>query len=80
MPKKDPDSKMVLITVHVPKKILDTIDSLVKEGILPNRSEAIRMAIIMMLERTMFKNPEALPKKEEDPIEKELRNLILKGR
>jgi len=80
MPKKDPDSKMVLITVHVPKKILDTIDSLVKEGILPNRSEAIRMAIIMMLERAMFKNPEALPKKEEDPIEKELRNLILKGR
>ena len=80
MPKKDPDSKMVLITVHVPKKILDTIDSLVKEGILPNRSEAIRMAIMMMLERTMFKNPEALPEKEEDPIEKELKNLILKGR
>jgi len=80
MPKKDPDSKMVLISVHIPKRILDTVDDLVRQGILPNRSEAIRMAIIMMLERTMFKNPEALPKKEEDPIEKELKNLILKGR
>jgi Arc/MetJ-type ribon-helix-helix transcriptional regulator len=80
MPRKDPNSKLVLISVHIPKRILDTVDDLVRQGILPNRSEAIRMAIIMMLERAMFKNPEALPKKEEDPIEKEFKNLILKGR
>ena len=37
--------KMVLISVHVPKQMLDELDRLVQEGKFPNRSEAIRVAI-----------------------------------
>jgi len=37
--------KMVLISVHIPKQMLDELDKLVQEGRFPNRSEAIRVAI-----------------------------------
>lgn len=36
---------MVLISVHLPKQILDELDNLVQQGIFPSRSEAIRVAI-----------------------------------
>ncbi len=36
---------MVLISVHIPKQMLDELDKLVQEGRFPNRSEAIRVAI-----------------------------------
>jgi hypothetical protein len=80
MPAKNGD-KMVLISVHVPKRVLETIDSLVREGILPNRSEAIRMALLMLLEWKLFsKSPDIMTKTSVDPIEQEFRNLIVKGR
>lgn len=37
--------KMVLISFHLPKSMLDELDELVKMGKFPNRSEAIRVAI-----------------------------------
>ena len=80
MPAKNGE-KMVLISVHVPKRILEAIDGLVKKGILPNRSEAIRMALLMLLELKLFsKGPDVMPKTSVDPIEQEFRNLIVKGR
>jgi len=36
---------MKLITVHIPEKFLEALDSLVAEGRYPNRSEIIRIAI-----------------------------------
>jgi len=80
MPAKNGE-KMVLISVHVPKRILEAVDGLVKEGILPNRSEAIRMALLILLELKLFsKGPDVMPKTNIDPIEQEFRNLIVKGR
>jgi len=87
MPKKEA-SKMVLISVHIPKRILDAVDRLVREGIVPNRSEAIRMAILMLLERHIFRQgPSVLPKSDtaepessRNPEEEAFRALILKGR
>jgi len=80
MPMKDGDN-MVLISVHVPKRVLNTIDDLVKEGIFPNRSEAIRMALLLLLEWKLFsRGPEVLPKKEEDPTDKAFRAFLVQGR
>jgi len=36
---------MVLISVHIPVQMLQELDSLVKTGAYPSRSEAIRIAI-----------------------------------
>jgi len=36
---------MVLISVHLPVQMLRELDSLVKTGAYPSRSEAIRVAI-----------------------------------
>jgi len=41
--------KMELISFHLPKPLLDMIDDLVRRGIYPNRSEAIRDAIRLLL-------------------------------
>lgn len=50
MPKILTDKKMTLITLHLPKPLLDKIDELVKSHVFPSRSEAIRFAIIKMLQ------------------------------
>jgi len=44
-------TRMVLISVHIPKQMLDELDELVREGRFPNRSEAIRTAIRDLLLR-----------------------------
>jgi len=44
--KKEP---MELISVHLPKAMLVALDNLVKKGIYPNRSEAIRDALAKLL-------------------------------
>ena len=36
---------MVLISVHLPAQMLQELDDLVKTGVYPSRSEAIRVAI-----------------------------------
>ena len=51
MPKTKASEKMVLISVHIPKQLLEELDELVKRGIYPSRSEAIRIAIRDLLLR-----------------------------
>jgi Arc/MetJ-type ribon-helix-helix transcriptional regulator len=51
--------KMVLISVHIPKLLLDIIDDLVRQGVYPSRSEAIRDAIRLLLQH--FRDHEAQP-------------------
>jgi len=45
MPKTLGGKRMVLISVHIPVQMLQELDSLVKTGAYPSRSEAIRIAI-----------------------------------
>ena len=81
MPRSITNRKMVLISVHVPKKLLDAIDELIYQGLIPNRSEAIRMALILFLERALLKQSPKKPQKEDiDPEEEAFRALVLKGR
>ena len=40
---------MELVSVHLPMAMLSTLDNLVKKGIYPNRSEAIRDALAKLL-------------------------------
>ena len=51
MPKTKRQEKMVLISVHIPKQMLEELDELVKKGTFPSRSEAIRIAIRDLLYR-----------------------------
>jgi len=51
MPKTKAKEKMVLISVHIPKQMLEELDELVKRGTFPSRSEAIRIAIRDLLLR-----------------------------
>jgi Arc/MetJ-type ribon-helix-helix transcriptional regulator len=48
--KKQKREKMILVSFHIPKPLLDIIDGLVRQGVYPNRSEAIRDAIRLLLE------------------------------
>ena len=45
MPRKNAQNNMALISVHVPSQMLKELDELVKRGVFPSRSEAIRVAI-----------------------------------
>mgnify|MGYP001773171010 CR=1 FL=1 len=60
MPKTKSKEKMVLISVHLPKQMLSELDDLVKRGVFPSRSEAIRIAIrdLMMREDAKSKQGE----------------------
>ena len=48
--KKEKREKMVLISLHVPKYYVEVIDDLVRQGVYPSRSEAIRDAIRQLLD------------------------------
>jgi len=37
--------KMVLISFHIPKSYVEVLDELVRRGVYPSRSEAIRAAL-----------------------------------
>ena len=49
MPRKR--ERMILISVHIPKQMLNDLDNLVAHGLFPSRSEAIRIAIKDMLHK-----------------------------
>jgi len=51
MPRKAPNEKMVLISVHIPREMLEELDEFVRQGLFPSRSEAIRVAIRDLLYR-----------------------------
>ena len=42
MPKRE---KMALISFHLPQEMLQQLEELVRRGLFPNRSEAVRAAI-----------------------------------
>jgi Arc/MetJ-type ribon-helix-helix transcriptional regulator len=52
--KKEKREKMILISVHIPSALLQIVDNLVKQGVYPSRSEAIRDAIRQLLERYFY--------------------------
>lgn len=43
--------KMVLISFRLPNALLEELDRLVEQGVYKNRSEAVRTAVEIMLER-----------------------------
>jgi len=49
MPKKRCDEKMELISVHLPKEVLNRIDELVRQGRYGSRAEFIRLACQLLL-------------------------------
>jgi len=49
MPRGKGMNKMELVSMHIQKQALEEIDELVKQGIFPSRSEAIRYAIRKLL-------------------------------
>jgi len=51
MPKSKAKEKMILISVHIPKQMLEELDELVRKGVFPSRSEAVRIAIRDLLLR-----------------------------
>lgn len=44
-------------TVKLPEALLKGLDELVKEGVYPNRSDAIRSAVRDLLRRELWKTP-----------------------
>ena len=56
MPRTKSKEKMILISVHIPKQMLDELDELVQKGVFPSRSEAIRVAIRDLLLREKLKS------------------------
>jgi len=51
MPRTKAQEKMVLLSVHLPKQLLEELDRLVAEGLFPSRSEAIRTAVWELIRR-----------------------------
>lgn len=43
--------KMILISFHVPRSYVETLDDLVKMGLYPSRSEAVRAALRELLSK-----------------------------
>jgi len=56
MPKTKSKERMALISVHLPKQMLEELDELVSQGVFPSRSEAIRIAIRDLLYRENSRN------------------------
>jgi len=48
-------TKMKIISVQIPQGLLNAIDTLVKRGAYPNRSEAIREAIRELIKKEIYK-------------------------
>jgi len=59
--------RMILVSFHIPRQMLRELDELVKRGIFPSRSEAIRVAIRNLIEKE---------KQRRDTVEK-YRELII---
>ena len=53
--------KMILISVHLPRQLLAELDELVKQGIFPSRSEAIRIAIRDLIMREGERKKDEVP-------------------
>jgi Arc/MetJ-type ribon-helix-helix transcriptional regulator len=51
MPRTKSEEKMILLSFHLQKKMLDDLDELVRSGAFSSRSEAIRVAIRDLINR-----------------------------
>ena len=69
--------RTILISVHIPKQMLEELDELVREGRFPNRSEAIRAAIRDLLIRERMRKKEG--EREKDMLDV-VRDVIVPGR
>jgi len=70
MPKTKAKEKMVLISVHLPRQMINELDEMVRQGKFPSRSEAIRVAV-----RDLIYREDSLRQRE-----LELERLIIPGR
>ncbi|AIF69586.1 transcriptional regulator [Palaeococcus pacificus DY20341] len=46
--------KMKIISVQLPQSLINAIDTLVRRGVYPNRSEAIRTAIRDLVKKELY--------------------------
>jgi Arc/MetJ-type ribon-helix-helix transcriptional regulator len=53
MPRRRGTNTMELVSFHIQKQALEEIDELVKQGVFPSRSEAIRYAIRKLLAKEL---------------------------
>ena len=51
MPRTKAKEKLILVSFHIPKQMLEKLDDLVKKVLFPSRSEAIRLAIFELLQK-----------------------------
>ena len=61
MSRKKGTDKMELVSVHIQKQALEELDELVRQGVFPSRSEAIRYAV-----RRFLAKEDALNKQNND--------------
>ncbi|NJE25809.1 ribbon-helix-helix domain-containing protein [Thermococcus argininiproducens] len=47
-------AKMKIISVQLPQGLINALDSLVRRGVYPNRSEAIREAIRELVKKELY--------------------------
>lgn len=52
VPKPKSKERFVLVSVHVPKQMVEELDGIVRQGYFPSRSEAIRIAVRDLIMRT----------------------------
>ena len=76
MPKKNGNEKMIIISVHVPPRMLEMLDRLVEAGYYANRSEAIRAA----LSEFLAKWSPATQRREEPRAEEEVEAQFVDAR
>ncbi|RLC73747.1 MAG: hypothetical protein DRI26_00215, partial [Chloroflexi bacterium] len=72
-PKQRRRTKLQLITVHLPETIIKALDELVRRGLFPTRSEAIRAAT-----RELLKKYSALLMPEDPPAGNSISKLFAK--
>jgi len=70
MPRMVSKDKMILISVHLPRQMINELDEMVKQGRFPSRSEAIRIAVRDLIHREI-----GLREREE-----QLRAILIPGR
>ncbi len=80
MPRTKSKDKMELISVHIPKKMLDELERLVEMGKYPNRSEAIRDAIRRLIDQNADSLREGKAVKPSEAEAEEGQIVLLKGR
>jgi len=56
MPRTLAKEKMVLISVYIPKQALEELDELIRQGVFPSRSEAVRIAVRDLLYKERGRN------------------------